>query len=564
LLQICPAFAGNLHLEIQPEWNGSPLTAGQQLSSTNDLAITRLDGLLSHLSLQRADGSWINSGEWHVFFSVEKLKLLARADGVPAEKFKAIRFLVGLDEATDRSDPQDREPTDPLHPSQCGLHWGWNSGYVFLAVEGRWQHADGERSGFSYHLAGTQMPMWVELPVDFSGEHATTLSLVLNVSMLLEGAKILREAESTHSREGDLLAETLKKRVSRAFAVRDIRTDTFQRSEQADSSTIGLRISERLPKVSFPKDNPLTPEGVELGRMLFEEPRLSRGDAQSCANCHQRENSFADHRKLSVGAEGMSGRRNTMPLVNLAWAEGFFWDGRAKSLREQALLPIQDANEMNETLERVITKLENSQKYSKQFAKAFGSTNITAARVGLALEQFLLTLVSQDSKFDRAARKLTTLTAQEQRGLQLFVTESDPTRGLRGADCFHCHGGNLFSNQQFMNNGLEPRSKDLGRMEVTNREEDRGKFKVPTLRNVAVSGPYMHDGRFATLEEVVDHYNGKLHRSATLDPNLAKHPESGLGLDDSDKAALVAFLKTLTDESFIGANISEKHLTKIK
>jgi cytochrome c peroxidase len=168
--------------------------------------------------------------------------------------------------------------------------------------------------------------------------------------------------------------------------------------------------------------------------------------------------------------------------------------------------------------------------------------------MALALEQFLLTLVSQDSRFDRAARKLTTLTAEEQRGLQLFVTEHDPARGLRGADCFHCHGGNLFTTHQFLNNGLEERSEDLGRMEVTGSEADRGKFKVPSLRNVAMTAPYMHDGRFATLEEVIAHYNGPLHRSPTLDPNLAKHPVAGMGLSAEDQAALVAFLKTLTDE----------------
>jgi cytochrome c peroxidase len=251
-----------------------------------------------------------------------------------------------------------------------------------------------------------------------------------------------------------------------------------------------------------------------------------------------------------------------MPLVNLAWMKEFFWDGRTKSLREQVLAPIQDAHEMNEQLERVVAKLQGDSEYPAQFRGAFGSPGVTPERIALALEQFLLTLVSQESKFDRAARKLVRLSPQEQRGLELFITENDPARGLRGADCFHCHGGNLFSNHQFMNNGLEERPDDLGRMEVTGREVDRGKFKVPTLRNVALTAPYMHDGRFATLEEVVDHYNGKLHRSQTLDPNLAKHPESGLGLSTEDKAALVAFLKTLTDEQFVTADLPGKQLSQ--
>jgi cytochrome c peroxidase len=301
----------------------------------------------------------------------------------------------------------------------------------------------------------------------------------------------------------------------------------------------------------LPSDNPLTVEGVNLGRRLFHDARLSKNNSQSCATCHDQRKAFAEERRNSIGESGQIGRRNAMPLVNLAWAREFFWDGRANSLREQVLIPIQDAHEMNETLERVVAKLEDVEDYPARFQAAFGSAGITSGRMALALEQFLLTLVSQESKFDRAARRLDTLTPQEQRGLQLFVTEHDPARGLRGADCFHCHGGNLFSNHQFLNNGLEERAGDLGRMEVTGRETDRAKFKVPTLRNVALTAPYMHDGRFATLEEVVEHYNGSLHRSPNLDPNLAKHPESGLGLSPEDKADLVAFLKALTDQPFV-------------
>lgn len=239
-----------------------------------------------------------------------------------------------------------------------------------------------------------------------------------------------------------------------------------------------------------------------------------------------------------------------MPLFNLAWGHSFFWDGRAKSLREQVLKPIEDPLEMNAKLDDVLAKLGADRDYPRLFAAAFGSAGVTRERLALVLEQFLLTLVSQDSKFDRAAKKLGTLTDEERRGLELFVTENDPARGLRGADCFHCHGGNLFTNGQFANNGLAPRD-DAGRFEVTGGESDRGKFKVPSLRNVAATAPYMHDGRFQTLEEVVEHYDSGVHRSATLDPNLAKHPASGLGLSAADKRALVAFLETLTDEEFL-------------
>ena len=243
-----------------------------------------------------------------------------------------------------------------------------------------------------------------------------------------------------------------------------------------------------------------------------------------------------------------------MPLFNLAWQQFFFWDGRAATLREQVLMPIQDANEMNETLPNVIAKLSEDPQCVNAFNQAFGSKEVTSERIAKALEQFLLTLVSQESRFDRAARKVAELTESEKRGLQLFVTEFDPKRGLRGADCFHCHGGTLFSSQPFANNGLALANDDIGRMATTHNASDRGKFKTPSLRNVARTAPYMHDGRFATLEEVVEHYSSGVRRTSTLDPNLAKHPESGLQLTAQEKTDLVAFLKTLTDESFLGGS----------
>jgi cytochrome c peroxidase len=245
-----------------------------------------------------------------------------------------------------------------------------------------------------------------------------------------------------------------------------------------------------------------------------------------------------------------------MPLFNLAWQQGFFWDGRAATLREQVLMPIQDKREMNETLPNVIAKLNANAAYVGAFKQAFGSAEITAERIAKALEQFLLTLVSQESRFDRAARKVEDLTESEKRGLRLFVTEFDPKRGLRGADCFHCHGGTLFASQAYASNGLELSDEDIGRMAVTKDPADHGKFKTPSLRNIARTAPYMHDGRFATLEEVVEHYSSGVRRTPTLDPNLAKHPAGGLQLTPQEKADLVAFLKTLTDDSFTGTPAS--------
>jgi len=206
---------------------------------------------------------------------------------------------------------------------------------------------------------------------------------------------------------------------------------------------------------------------------------------------------------------------------------------------------------MHETLSNAAAKIAADKNYPRLFSNAFGSSEITADHIACALEQFLLVQVSYDSKFDRVMNGREKFTAAEQRGFELFHTEYDQYHGQRGADCFHCHGGPLFQSQNFANNGLDSAFKDLGRYALTRREGDEGKFAVPSLRNVAVTAPYMHDGRFRTLDEVVEHYCTGMVRSATLDPNLAKHPDGGIPLSDSDKRALVAFLKTLTDEKYL-------------
>ena len=243
-----------------------------------------------------------------------------------------------------------------------------------------------------------------------------------------------------------------------------------------------------------------------------------------------------------------------MPLLNLAWKSSFFWDGRAATLREQVLQPIENPVEMHETLAGVVVKLAHpTNDYPSQFARTFGAPEITTDRIARALEQFLFVQVSHRSKFDRSLAGAVELNEQEKRGFELFHTEYDPRRGQLGADCFHCHGGPLFQNQGFANNGLDVVLTDLGRYEATRKDGDKGKFAVPSLRNVAITTPYMHDGRFATLEEVIEHYSSGVKPSPTLDPNLAKHPEGGVPLSPEDKRALVAFLKTLTDERFLAS-----------
>ena len=312
-----------------------------------------------------------------------------------------------------------------------------------------------------------------------------------------------------------------------------------------------LTISQFAPSPNFPRDNPVTGEGVALGSQLFFDRRLSENNRQNCAACHRPREAFAEPRRFSRGVEGNIGTRNAMPLLNLAWKSSFFWDGRAATVREQVLQPIQNPIEMHETLPNVVAKISADNDYHRLFSNAFGSAEITPNRIARALEQFLLVQVSFDSKFDHVLNGQAKFTAEEQRGFNLFHTEYDPQRGQYGADCFHCHGGVLLQSQSFANNGLDSTFRDMGLYKTTKRNGDQGKFSVPTLRNVAVTAPYMHDGRFRTLEEVVEHYCTGMVRSATLDPNLAKHPNRGVPLNAADKSALVAFLRTLTDEKFL-------------
>lgn len=309
----------------------------------------------------------------------------------------------------------------------------------------------------------------------------------------------------------------------------------------------------------LPADNPLTKEGVALGRMLFYEKRLSNNNTIACANCHQQAKAFTDGQAISLGSEGQPGNRSAMSLGNLLWAKKLFWDGRANTLEEQALVPIQDPLEMHQTLDQAVAKLQATELYPSKFKQVFGSETISAATIAKALAQFERTLISSDSKYDRYQNKTYQPTAQELRGEELFFTH--PVAGsLRGGNCGDCHGGNLMSLNSFHNNGLDAEfANDLGLEEVTGKAFDRGKFRAPSLRNIALTAPYMHDGRFQTLEEVLDHYNDHVQRSETLDPLIleaSNEPiQAGqpikLRLTEQEKQDIVAFLHTLTDSTFI-------------
>ena len=307
-----------------------------------------------------------------------------------------------------------------------------------------------------------------------------------------------------------------------------------------------------FPPPPLRADNPLTVQGVALGKKLFFDPILSSDLTQSCGSCHRQPDGFTDRKNaFSKGVLGQLGTRNSMPLFNLLLHNnGFFWDGRSVKLREQALVPIQDHLEMNDNLPNVVSKLNDVRTYRLMFDAAFNDKEITPERIGLALEQYMYSLVSGDSKFDRVQRGLDTFSISEKKGQILFNTEFNPASGITGADCFHCHSDINFTNNEYLNNGLDSVFTDKGRALVTGRANDEGKFKVPSLRNVEVTGPYMHDGRFKTLEEVVEHYNSGIRFSSTLDPNMHTIRQ-GLQLTASEKRDLINFLKTLTDQTYL-------------
>jgi cytochrome c peroxidase len=307
-----------------------------------------------------------------------------------------------------------------------------------------------------------------------------------------------------------------------------------------------------FPAPNIATDNQLTNQGVQLGRMLFYEKMLSGDGTQACASCHLQEFAFTDTAKFSTGIRGNKGGRQAMTVFNMAWHENeFFWDGRAHLLRDQSLLPIKDELEMDETLENVVSKLSASQTYKDQFMRAFGSDEITSEKVSLALEQFMNSIISTNSKYDDFLKDTTVFNESEKRGFKLFTTDYNPFfPDQSGADCQHCHSGLNFENDKYMNNGLDGDGQfaDDGREKATKNASDKGKFKVTSLRNIAITAPYMHDGRFTTLEQVVEHYNSEIKASSTLDPALEQTRDKGLFLTEQDKKDLVAFLKTLTDK----------------
>ncbi|MGJ1285741.1 cytochrome-c peroxidase [Sphingobacterium spiritivorum] len=291
--------------------------------------------------------------------------------------------------------------------------------------------------------------------------------------------------------------------------------------------------------------NEISSEGFELGKRLFYEPRLSRNNTIACGSCHIQSAAFTHHgHDVSHGIDDRLGTRNPMPIMNMAWQKEFFWDGGVFDLDLAAVNAITNPVEMDETVPNVLRKLRAHPEYPALFKRAFGSEEITDARFFKALSQFMLMAVSDQSKYDKVRRNEegASFTASEQRGYLFFQK-----------NCSTCHSEPLFTDRSYRNNGLEPnRSNDIGRDSVTLNPADKYKFKVPSLRNLAYTAPYMHDGRFLTLNRVIEHYRSGMVDSPTLDTVFRKQDgRLGIPMTEQEKEDLLAFLNTLNDRAFV-------------
>lgn len=321
-------------------------------------------------------------------------------------------------------------------------------------------------------------------------------------------------------------------------------------SHDDDSKYVDVPLEFKVPS-NFPDlvyditVNPPTEKGFELGKKIFYDGRLSSDGLVSCGFCHIQQDAFTHHgHTVSHGVDNQVGKRNSPPIQNLAFQSQFMWDGATSHMDMQPMIPLISPIEMNGNLTNIMAMFKADPDYNKLFKAAFVDGQINSENMLKALAQFMVMVTSSNSKFDKYRRNEPggTLTSEELSGYIIFKNK-----------CASCHATDLFTDNSFRNNGLavNPLVNDLGRYRVSELPEDYYKFKVPSLRNVEVTAPYMHDGRFGTLEAVLNHYSSGIVDSATLDPILRQNGTLGISLSNTEKTQIIAFLKTLTDHQFL-------------
>lgn len=321
-------------------------------------------------------------------------------------------------------------------------------------------------------------------------------------------------------------------------------SDNYELDAIPKDEAYALDIPAHFPEIVYNlKENPLTKNGVELGRKLFYEGKLSRNNTISCGFCHIQEYAFTHHgHSVSHGIDDQLGVRNAPPIQNMAFLKNFTWDGVSHNLEERSLVPITTSFEMDSSISDVVSKLNQDAQYKKLFLAAFGDDHISGDRIFKALSQFMLSMISAQSKYDQVKKGLASFTNEEQKGQNIFNQK-----------CASCHSGELFTDQSFRNTGMYYNSQyeDAGRYRVTLDQQDWMKFRVPSLRNIEFTAPYMHDGRFYSLEAVLNFYTDNVENQANLDPILKQNGRLGIAINSQEKLYLIAFLKTLSDQSFI-------------
>lgn len=305
-----------------------------------------------------------------------------------------------------------------------------------------------------------------------------------------------------------------------------------------------LTVPNSFPALAFDTTlNPVTVNGVALGKKLFYEGKLSRNNTISCGFCHIQEYAFTHHgHTVSHGIDDRLGIRNAPPIQNMAFLKNYTWDGVSHNLDERSLVPITTDFEMDSSLPEVVGKLNADANYKKMFKAAFGDENITGEKVLKALSQFMVTMISADSKYDKVKKGNAVFTNEESQGYTLFQNK-----------CASCHSGELFTDESYRNTGMYYNAQydDRGRYRVTLDWNDNMKFRVPSLRNVEYTAPYMHDGRFYSLEAVLNFYSDNVENQANLDPILKQNGHIGIEMSAQEKQYIIAFLKTLSDSGFI-------------
>lgn len=313
--------------------------------------------------------------------------------------------------------------------------------------------------------------------------------------------------------------------------------------EVIEASFKGFEQPSNFPSPAYNlAGNTVTEAGFELGRKLFYETMLSRNNTISCGSCHLQASGFTQHgHTVSHGIDDRLGTRNSQPIMNLAWSNSFMWDGGVFDLDLQPIIPITSHEEMDDSVQNVLVKLRGSALYRNMFKKAYGSEEITTVQFLKSLSQFMVMCVSSNAKYDSVQRGQASFTLMENAGYTIVKQK-----------CSSCHAEPLFTDHSFRNNGLAPSIvNDKGRFAVTGNVNDEYKFKVPSLRNLGYTAPYMHDGRFLNLYGVLDHYTSGVQITPTLDPAFTQNTTPGIALSADEKEKIIAFLHTLDDKIFI-------------